>query len=143
MKADIKLPALPESVPAIRAAVQAAMKEQMGALRGAIADGKLSGQVLHARSGRLRESVRDETGSDGDVVTGSVWTDLIYAPVHEFGAVIYPKHARLLRFEVDGEKVFARRVRIPARPYFYPTWDEWRGKIAEALRAAVAEGAAT
>ena len=33
---------------------------------------------------------------------------IIYALAHEFGVTIYPKKAEALRFEIDGEVIFAR-----------------------------------
>lgn len=59
-------------------------------------------------------------------VTVAVGTNLVYAPVHEFGAVITPKTATRLHFVVDGEDVFAKRVVIPARPYMRPAFDHGR-----------------
>jgi phage virion morphogenesis protein len=50
---------------------------------------------------------------------GTSWgTNLIYAPVHQWGAVIKPKGAGALRFRVPGGGfVTVRQVSIPARPF--------------------------
>lgn len=50
--------------------------------------------------------------------TQAKWgTGWIGARVHQFGAVITPKNAKRLSFELGGKRVFAKRVTIPARPY--------------------------
>lgn len=72
-------------------------------------------------SGRLRDSIQARPVSATSAVAE---TDLHYAWVHELGATIVPVRARALRFEVDGRVVFARKVVIPARPYFVPTFDQ-------------------
>jgi phage gpG-like protein len=41
-----------------------------------------------------------------------------YARVQNFGAVIVPKTATALRFKVRGKWVFAKKVTVPARPFF-------------------------
>lgn len=51
-----------------------------------------------------------------------VYSDLIYAGVHEFGMTIYPRTKKFLSW-IDwatGKRIFAKRVTIPARPYFRP-----------------------
>jgi phage gpG-like protein len=43
----------------------------------------------------------------------------VYAAVHQFGATITPKSKKVLVFTApDGTKVFAKKVTIPARPFF-------------------------
>lgn len=59
-----------------------------------------------------------------DQVTVYVGSDLEYAAIQEFGGEIRPVRARVLRFQVNGEWVAAKRVRIPARPYVRPAFDE-------------------
>lgn len=67
-----------------------------------------------------------------------VGTDLVYAAIQEYGGEIRPKKAAFLRFQVDGEWVMARRVRIPAQPYVRPTFEadapEAKREVGEALR---------
>lgn len=52
----------------------------------------------------------------------SVWifSDVVYAPVHEYGALIHAKNAPLLKFQIDGDWVSVPFVLIPARPYARP-----------------------
>ena len=51
---------------------------------------------------------------------GAVYTDSIYAPTQEFGAVIRPKRAKFLHFinEKTGDEVFTTKVTIPATHFF-------------------------
>lgn len=47
---------------------------------------KLSGQVLHVRTGTLRRSINYAITSEGDnVITGVVGTNVSYAAAHEYG----------------------------------------------------------
>ena len=49
-----------------------------------------------------------------EVVIG---TNLIQAPVHQFGATIKPKNAKFLRFAGPNGFIFSKQVTIPARPF--------------------------
>lgn len=62
-----------------------------------------------------------------------IGTNLVYAAIHEFGGIITPKNGEFLVFEVEGfggwtDKVFARQVEIPARPYLRTAADTKRGE---------------
>nr|WP_294915360.1 phage virion morphogenesis protein [uncultured Neokomagataea sp.] len=47
-----------------------------------------------------------------------VWgSDLEYASVHQFGAVIKPKTAKQISFDIGGVFFHRKSVSIPARPY--------------------------
>lgn len=65
------------------------------------------------RSGTLARSV-DYSASGEAAIIGS---GLIYAGVHQNGAVIRPKKAKRLVFRLGNRTIFARKVTIPARPY--------------------------
>lgn len=65
-------------------------------------------------TGRLNRSIVSRVDPTG--VT--VGTNLVYAPVHQFGATIVPKNKPLLVFKgPNGKLVFAKKVTIPARPF--------------------------
>ncbi len=69
--------------------------------------------ILRGPNLTLMQSIR--SGVEGDsVVVGS---DLVYAPVHQFGAIIQPKNARQLSFEMGGKLFHVDSVEVPARPY--------------------------
>lgn len=58
---------------------------------------------------------------------------LRYALAHEFGVTIYPKKAKVLRFVIDGKEIFAKKVKIPARPYVRPSVNQAKFKAALAI----------
>ena len=58
---------------------------------------------------------------------------LPYSLVHEFGATIYPKKAKALRFVIDGKVIFARSVTIPARPYMRPASKSSKRDVVKAV----------
>lgn len=65
-------------------------------------------------TGRLRNSIVSRPDAQG-VTLG---TNLKYARVHQFGAEIKPKRAKMLVFPgPNGQMIFSKRVFIPARPY--------------------------
>ena len=66
------------------------------------------------QSGALADSVDHQQESSNAVSWGS---SLIYAGVHQFGAVIVPDSAKTLAFSIGGSPVFAKKVTIPARPF--------------------------
>lgn len=53
---------------------------------------------LHIRTGALRRSIQNVvTGNDMNSLYGSVWSDMIYAPLQEFGGTIRPKNNKYAR----------------------------------------------
>lgn len=89
------------------------------------------GSSLLFQSGALADSIDHQAEGSDAVAWGS---DLIYAGVHQFGAVIEPKSAKALAFSVGGSPVFARQVEIPARPYVGISQDNAREIEGAALR---------
>jgi HK97 gp10 family phage protein len=83
-------------------------------------------------SGRLVNSIHVEKQADGVwlVVVGVDYgADVEYGTAAEY---IYPDEADALRFEVDGEIVFAARVEAaPAQPYLRPAIEEHRQEFPE------------
>ena len=83
---------------------------------------------LKVRTGRLRNSIKTEIDVNNNGLEGIIGTNVIYAPVHEFGARIRPVRASILRFEERGIK-FAKEVNIPSRPFLKPVIDANKSKI--------------
>lgn len=102
---------------------------------------KLSGDVLNARSGALRDSIRSET----DGLSARVFSEgsVAYARVQEYGGRIaipgiVPKTAGALSFSLGGRLVFAARtaahvVRIPQRSYLRSSLAEFAPVFMEDL----------
>jgi phage gpG-like protein len=53
--------------------------------QGRVKSDKLSGQVLHVRTGTLRRSINRRVDDDGESVIATVGTNVIYAGRHEYG----------------------------------------------------------
>lgn len=96
------------------------------------------GQMLAVRTGRLRSSIYAKVEGEGLNLTGRVGTNVWYGRVHEYGAEIRPRRARVLHFRLPtGEEVFTRRVVIPARPWLRPSFETWKPKIVYAIERAI------
>lgn len=54
-------------------------------LQRKVKEEKLSGQVLHVRTGTLRRSINAQVFDKGSSIYGVVGTNVKYAPPHEFG----------------------------------------------------------
>ena len=140
--------ALPAQVQAALAAKAASLAQ---ALKTHVTDDKLSGQVLHVRSGALRGSIGAEVTVDDDGVHARVFSagDLKYAATQEYGGRtsphdIVPNKAQALAFVIGGQQVFARIVHhpgstLPERSYLRSSLADMADDIAGELKAAVIE----
>jgi phage gpG-like protein len=148
------------SVLANAAGAIAALRTRRGAFRARLRDGfaqnaqtllamvraKLSGEVLQARSGALRASMRAEVAEEAHGFAARVWSDgsLPYARIQEYGGrVAIPEiranNAKALAFVYGGRLVFARRVRahavtIPERGYMRSSLDDFVPVFADSIR---------
>lgn len=83
------------------------------------AEGK-SWKALKYRKGKPLRDTAALMGSFNTTISGSsvkVWTDKIYANIHDQGGVIVPKSKTTLCFTVNGVKYFSKRVIIPQRKF--------------------------
>lgn len=128
------------------------------AVQGVVKSRKLSGQVLHNRTGTLRRSINQRVEQRGDRIEGTVGTNVIYAGVHEFGfngQVSVAGHTRNVRQAalkgssegggVPGDGVVyvqshSRMLRMPERSYLRSTLREMRPEIVADIRAAALAG---
>lgn len=65
----------------------------------------------------VRGALRNSISHQADGAEVLIGTNVISAAVHQFGAVIEPKNAKMLAFRMGDRLVFARKVTIPARPF--------------------------
>lgn len=94
-----------------------------------------SGQPLRD-TGRLRNSI-SYRASSAEVEVG---TNVRYAAVHQFGAVIKPVNKKMLVFNAGGRTIFAKKVTVPARPFMpigQPFPASWEEGVKDALRRAI------
>lgn len=124
--------------------------QQIGAdLTNYIQSEKLSGGVLQARSGALRNSISFmlvDSGNSQSVEIGP--RGVSYAAIQERGGTVslptlLPKGARALHWITPGgQNVFAARaaahmVTIPARSYMHSSFEEKQLEITERVQSAV------
>ncbi len=105
----------------------------------------LTGGVLNARSGRLRDSIEILASGRGQEIGAEILSngEVPYAAIQEFGGKtaaheILPDKARVLAFVINGKQVFARSIQhpgslIPARSYLRSALDEQRDDIVQDL----------
>lgn len=89
-------------------------------------DNKEGTSILMRTGGNLLGSVAYIVGS-GEVQWGASWE---FAHIHQDGAKISVKNAKALFFRIGGQKVAAKSVTIPARP-FVGLSDDNRNEIEE------------
>lgn len=133
----------------VRTGVAAAISLAAQELRERVEE-NLSGDVLNARSGALKDSIV-ETVSSGDILSASVGSDgsVPYVRIQEFGGriaipEIVPRAAKVLAFPFGGRIVFAahtapHEVDIPERSYLRSALEEESPAIAGAIRDAISE----
>ena len=73
---------------------------------------KASGKTLTV-SGLLNQSITSYSDDEKAVVG----TNRIYAAIHQFGGIIKAKNKKTLHFTINGQDVFVKQVKIPARPF--------------------------
>ena len=123
-----------------RAHIGRGLRRAAGVIRGQAVRIIYAGHPEHleGRTGRLRQSIQSATNEVA--LTAQVGTNVIYAPVHEFGATIRPKGHPFLRFRgKSGEWVFMREVTIPPRPYLGPAAEAKGQEAADAIVNALYE----
>ena len=118
-------------------------------LESYVKNNKLSGQVLHTISGRLKRSIQYSVKSENDFIKGSVFSsgDVPYAGIHEFGGktpphIIVPVKAKALAFAINGKTQFAKIVnhpgsRMPVRSYLRSSLDDKKSQIIAELTDSV------
>jgi hypothetical protein len=155
IEANIDLSAVSAFLESKTEAIRLALAERMTAvdlmLQSKIVEGKLSGDPIKRRTGKLSNSVRPiETMVSGPEITGGVTAGggpAYYAKFLEYGTrahLIFPVKARCLAFIIDGKQVFAMRVNHPgnrAYAFMRGTLEENSQNIIGEFQDAAAEAA--
>lgn len=141
--------ALRRMTPALRRELQASIGRLALRLQTVVKGGKLSGQVLNVRTGRLRRSVDQRTTATDQVVEGRVFTNVEYARGHEYGhrgRVGVRGHLRLVK-QAFGKRIkqprhvfvrpHAKQVNLPERSFLRSTLRDMQGLIESEVSQAV------
>lgn len=120
-------------------------------LQSYIKTDKLSGQVLHVRTGTLRRSINQRVDQTRDQIRGRVGTNVIYAPPHEYGftgPVNVKAHTRKIS-QAWGRPIaprdvlvqnYTRQVDLPERSFIRSALADMSAEITEELTDAVRKG---
>lgn len=147
--ARAKLQSIP---PNVRKSLLNYMYRVVESLRGYIITGKLSGQVLNHRTGKLWRAIHTRVDNSANSITGRVFatSDCKYAAIHEFGGTTKPhiieaRNKKALAFMMQGKKVIVKRVehpgsKMPERSYLRSALKDKRASIEDGLKQAVADG---
>lgn len=159
---DDKLKRVPR---AIEAMVYRTVQRLAIDLQGYVKADKLSGQVLHVRTGTLRRSINQEVQQSGSVIKGIVGTNVKYARIHEYGfagEMTVKEHLRrrketiladikqygaeigklsgLRNIHSTGEmftvRAHMRHVNLPERSFLRSALKDFEPKIIQQLKAA-------
>ncbi len=149
---DKELMARIDAMPgAVRAALLKKVTGLTLKLEGRITNEKLSGQVLHARTGRLRRSISSRVEETPIAVYGKAVSsgDVKYGAIHEFGGQTKPHvieaKGKALAFMMGGKMRFAKKVnhpgsKMPTRSYMRSSLKDMQVEIIDGLKDAVREG---
>jgi len=106
----------------------------------------LSGSILKARTGRLRDSIQREVYEVNGMITARVFSDgtVPYSVIQEKGGVTRPhdiivKNAQALRFQAGGKFLFRHSVhhpgsKIPEAMYLRRTMIQERANVTRMVR---------
>lgn len=115
----------------VKVALRDAMYVSVFDLEAYIKGDKLSGQVLHVVTNNLRGSINSQVMEEGESITGSVGTNVEYAPIHELGLTVSRVSSRGKKFQaVYPERSFLRSG-------YRDKADEIVGRFREALAQAL------
>jgi phage gpG-like protein len=112
-------------------------------LAGYIKREKLSGKVLNRISGDLSRSVSPNTVVNGDIILGTVGTNLLYGRVHEYGFsgnVAISAHTRKSKYGMQNVRAHTRSMRFPERSFLRTSLQEQLPDIRQRLANALVRG---
>lgn len=106
-----------------------------------VKSGKLTGQVLNVRSGRLRRSINQRVEENGTSIFGVVGTNVEYARAHEYGfkgVVSVKSHMRKTK---RGGSAYVsahnRRMNLPERSFLRSALADSKVTIREQIQLAL------
>lgn len=122
-------------------------------LQRKVKEEKLTGQVLHVRTGRLRRSINRRMAETATSITGQVGTNVSYARIHEYGftGVVNVRAHLRLQSVVFGRPIpptavsvraHTMRMRMPERSFLRSALAEMRPEIVATLQQGLREATA-
>ena len=136
-----------DSIPEIQNGVQKEIMRLALKMTGKVM-GKLSGDVLRVRTGRLRRSIHPEWDFRQGYSGATVGTNVEYAAIHEYG---FSGSVQVKSFQREMTKAFGkpisptqvtvrahtRNINMPERSFLRSTLREMNSEIVEGLQKAV------
>lgn len=119
----------------LRAEIKKTIQGLGNDLKSHIQADKLSGQVLHVRTGRLRSSIKEQTTDDGNSITSTISTNVEYAAIHEYGGRV---RTRLGTGKGPPKKNGKAFIEMPERSFMRSGLVDFRDRIRSDLEDAVA-----
>jgi len=154
IRAEAFLARLSGSSDALAAEMRRVLNKLSIEAQAAVKSQKLSGQVLHVRSGTLRRSINRKVFEDATGFFAQVGTNVKYAAAHEYGfsgSVSVKSHVRKIRSKAakptkSGKgkesvrqvvvREHSRFVHLPERSFLRSTVKEMFPRIQQELKAA-------
>ncbi len=147
-------PYLRQALISLAAQVPRSLNRQLYRLQGIIRADKLSGQVLHVRTGNLRNAVHVEpaVAQEGRVEGAlGLGREAWYGKIHEFGGTFTAayknlKHPPHMVTRKRGERVMTGSpygIHFPERSFWRSTFREQRERTINGLRADLSEALVT
>ena len=138
-----------DTIPNIQGGVQKEIMRLALKMTGKVM-GKLSGDVLRVRTGRLRRSIHPEWDFRQGYSGATVGTNVEYAAIHEYG---FSGSVQVKSFQREMTKAFGkpisptqvtvrahtRNVNMPERSFLRSTLREMKSEIEEGLQKAIAK----
>jgi phage gpG-like protein len=139
--------------PTVRGFLQEAINTSSLELIGYIRRSKLSGNPLHQRSGRLKDSITSKITDSEDLISGIVGTNVEYARVHEYGfkgTETVKAHLRTIKqawgrpLRAGAKQInirsHSRKANLPERSFLRSSLRDLEGKIKKRMEDAVRKG---
>lgn len=138
-----------DTIPNIQSGVQKKIMRLALKMTGKVM-GKLSGDVLRVRTGRLRRSIHPEWDFKQGYSGATVGTNVEYAAIHEYG---FSGSVQVKSFQREMTKAFGkpisptqvtvrahtRNANMPERSFLRTTLREMNSEIVEGLQKAIAK----
>lgn len=156
MRAETLLARLAGTSDRLQAGMRRTVERLSIIVQGGVKEGKLTGQVLKARTGTLRRSINRVVTEDSSGVYATVGTNVVYAAAHEYGfdgVVNVRAHTRRSQAQLalKGKKrvgksagtvnvrEFTRHMVMPERSFLRSELRERTPEIRESLRSTALE----